>query len=80
MARKQKSFEDRVSSADIRAKNALDVFEYVAEELEAAAAAAYNVVTEAEAEVVRVREVRDSAFRQHAAHSERAARIRELVK
>jgi hypothetical protein len=80
MARKNKSFEDRVSSADIRAKNALDTFEYVAEELEAAAAAAFGVVQEAENEVVRLREVRDSAFRHHAAHSERAARIRELVK
>ena len=79
MARRNKSFEARVSAADIQARNALDVFEKTAAELEAAADKAYAVVVDAEDEVVRLREVRDSAFRQHAAHSERAARIRELV-
>ena len=79
MARK-KTFEDRVNAADTRGRNALDVFEYAATELEAAADAAFAVVQEAEAEVVRLREVRDEAYRQHATHAERAARVRELVK
>ena len=79
MARK-KTFEDRVNAADTRGRNALDVFEYAATELEAAASAAFAVVQEAEAAVVRLREVRDTAFARHAAHADRAAKIRELVK
>lgn len=80
MARKQKTFEDRVSAADIRAVNALDVFEAAAQELEAAADAAARVVVEVEDEVVRLRNVRDSAYAQQAAHEDRAEKIRALVR
>lgn len=80
MSRKKKTYEDRVSAADIRAVGALAAFEYAAEELEAAADAAGQVVLEAEAEVFRLREVRDSAYAQQAAHAARADKIRELVR
>ena len=79
MRNRKKSFEDRVSAADQQAASALDVFEKTANDLDAAAAEADAVVLEAEAEVERVRQVRDIAYQRAAAHASRAAKIRELV-
>jgi hypothetical protein len=77
---KNVSLEDRLSRADISARSALDVFEQAAIDLETAAQAAQAVVDEAESEVMRLRMVRDDAFRRVALHQSKADKIRDLVK
>jgi hypothetical protein len=78
--KQEQGFEARLSSADIAARGALDVFEKAALDLEAAADAADAVVAEAEAEVVRLRSVRDLAYSQVAKHRAKADKIREFAK
>lgn len=80
MRNRKLSLEDRLSRADVSARSALDVFEQAAIDLETAAQAAQAVVDEAETEVVRLRLVRDDAFRRVALHQSKADKIRELVK
>jgi len=75
---RKKSLEGRLNVAGTRAQGALDIFEAAAQELDAAAQEAHEVVVDAEVEVMRLREVRDSAYRQTVDNKAKASKIREL--
>jgi len=75
---RKKTLEGRLLVANTQAQGALDIFEVAAQRLEGAAEVAGEVVTEAEVEVMRLREVRDEAFRTKTANRAKADKIREL--
>lgn len=74
----KRTLEGRLGVANTKAQGALDIFEAAAQQLDAVAEEAHEVVVDAETEVMRLREVRDSAFRQSADNKAKASKIREL--
>lgn len=76
--RKNKTLEGRLTVAQTRAQGALDVFEGLAQQLEAAADELVEVGDAAEVERLRAQEVRDTAERQRVAYTAKASKIREL--
>lgn len=73
------TFEERLAEVTYKTEGALSIFEQAANELDAAAETAEAVVQESELEVLRLRELRDSAFRQKTHAAAKASTIRELL-
>lgn len=76
--KKNRSLEERLTTASLEVESALEVFNVLADHLEGAADTASEVVEEAEAEVLRLRNVRDTAFRRQAEYHAKADKLREL--
>ena len=73
------TLEERLALAASQTEGALSIFEQAAAELDAAADTAHSVVVESENEVMRLRMVRDDAFRQKTHAAAKADPIRELL-
>lgn len=77
---KKNSFRGRLSAAESAVERALEAFQRAADALDTAAEDAAAVVSEVETEVQRLTTVRDEAYRQQSTYTDRAAKIRELVR